>query len=118
LAAVPALRPDVTIIHAQKADKAGNVLVEGIVGVQKEALLAATRNIVTVEEVVDCVVAPGNATSGAMHRCGRISVIPAGHDSPGRIVACRSPPFPPERAGCCAPAAEIVSSAALNAPRK
>lgn len=53
LAAVPALRPDVTIIHAQKADRAGNVLVEGIVGIQKEAVLAARRAIVTVEEVVD-----------------------------------------------------------------
>ena len=53
LAAVPALRPDVTIVHAQKADRAGNVLVEGIVGVQKEAVLAATRALVTVEEVVD-----------------------------------------------------------------
>jgi len=53
LASVPALRPDVTIIHAQKADRAGNVLVEGIVGVQKEAVLAATRAIVTVEEIVD-----------------------------------------------------------------
>ena len=41
LAAVPAHRPDVTIIHAQKADRAGNVLLEGIVGVQKEAVLAA-----------------------------------------------------------------------------
>jgi glutaconate CoA-transferase subunit A len=53
LAAVPALRPDVTIIHAQKADRAGNVLVEGIVGVQKEAVLAAARAIATVEEIVD-----------------------------------------------------------------
>ena len=53
LAAVPALRPDVTIVHAQKADRAGNVLVEGIVGVQKEAVLAATRALVTVEEIVD-----------------------------------------------------------------
>jgi glutaconate CoA-transferase subunit A len=60
LASVPAIRPDVTIIHAQKADRAGNVLVEGIVGVQKEALLAATRNIVTVEEVVDHVVERGS----------------------------------------------------------
>ena len=41
LAAVPALRPDVTIIHAQKADREGNVLIEGIIGVQKEAVLAA-----------------------------------------------------------------------------
>jgi glutaconate CoA-transferase subunit A len=53
LAAVPALRPDVTIVHAQKADRAGNVLIRGIVGVQKEAVLAASRSIVTVEEVVD-----------------------------------------------------------------
>jgi glutaconate CoA-transferase subunit A len=53
LACVPALRPDVTIIHAQKADLEGNVLIEGIVGVQKEAVLAARRAVVTVEEVVD-----------------------------------------------------------------
>lgn len=53
LAAVPAIRPDVTIIHAQRADRKGNVLIEGIVGVQKEAVLAAKRSIVTVEEIVD-----------------------------------------------------------------
>ncbi|MGI6851200.1 CoA transferase subunit A [Mesorhizobium sp. 1B3] len=53
LAAVPAVRPDVTFIHAQKADKKGNVLVEGIIGIQKEAVLAAKRAVVTVEEVVD-----------------------------------------------------------------
>src|SRR6187455_3256083 len=53
LAAVPAIRPDVTFIHAQKADRKGNVLVEGIVGVQKEAVLAARRAVITVEEIVD-----------------------------------------------------------------
>ena len=53
LAAVPALRMDVTIVHAQKADRDGNVLIRGIVGVQKEAVLAADRSIVTVEEIVD-----------------------------------------------------------------
>ncbi len=53
LATVPAIRPDVTVIHAQRADRDGNVMVEGIVGVQKEAVLAAKRAIVTVEEVVD-----------------------------------------------------------------
>jgi glutaconate CoA-transferase, subunit A len=53
LACVPALRPDVTIIHAQKADRQGNVLLAGIVGVQKEAVLAAKRTVVTVEEIVD-----------------------------------------------------------------
>jgi glutaconate CoA-transferase, subunit A len=53
LAAVPALRMDTTIIHAQKADRAGNVLINGIVGVQKEAVLAAQHAVVTVEEIVD-----------------------------------------------------------------
>lgn len=53
LAAVPAIRPDVTIIHAQKANRHGDVLVEGIIGVQKEAVLAARRSIVTVEQIVD-----------------------------------------------------------------
>lgn len=53
LAAVPAVRPDVTFIHAQKADKKGNVLIEGIIGIQKEAVLAAKRAVVTVEEVVE-----------------------------------------------------------------
>ena len=40
LAAVPAHRPDVAVIHAQRADKAGNVMIEGVLGVQKEAVLA------------------------------------------------------------------------------
>jgi glutaconate CoA-transferase subunit A len=53
LAAVPALRPDVAVIHALKADCAGNVLLEGIVGVQKEVVLASKRSIVTVEEIVE-----------------------------------------------------------------
>jgi glutaconate CoA-transferase, subunit A len=53
LAAVPAIRPDVTIIHAQKADRQGNVLLWGVIGVQKEAVLAAKRSIITVEEIVD-----------------------------------------------------------------
>ena len=53
LAAVPALRPDAAVIHALKADRAGNVLIEGILGVQKEAVLAAKRSLVTVEEIVD-----------------------------------------------------------------
>jgi glutaconate CoA-transferase, subunit A len=61
LAAVPALRPDVTVIHAQKADRKGNVLLWGVVGIQKEAVLAAKRAIVTVEEVVDNLNAPPNS---------------------------------------------------------
>ena len=53
LTAVPAVNPDVTIIHAQQADRRGNVGLWGIVGVQKEAVLAAGAAIVTVEEIVD-----------------------------------------------------------------
>jgi len=53
LTAVAALRPDVTVIHAQRADRAGNVQFWGITGVQKEAVLAAARSVVTVEEIVD-----------------------------------------------------------------
>jgi len=53
LALVPALRPDVTFIHAQRANKRGDVLIEGITGVQKEAALAAQRVVVTVEKIVE-----------------------------------------------------------------
>jgi glutaconate CoA-transferase subunit A len=52
LTAVPALNPDVTVIHAQRADERGNVQMWGITGVQKEAVLAARRSLVTVEEIV------------------------------------------------------------------
>jgi glutaconate CoA-transferase, subunit A len=79
LAAVPAHRPDVAVIHALRADRAGNVLLEGIVGVQKEAVLAAKRSIVTVEEVVEdfgprnlnAVILPGWTV-------GAIAVVPGG----------------------------------------
>jgi glutaconate CoA-transferase, subunit A len=53
LAAVPAHRPDIGIVHAQQADRQGNVQLWGILGVQKETVLASARAIVTVEEVVD-----------------------------------------------------------------
>jgi glutaconate CoA-transferase subunit A len=53
LAAVRALRPDVGIVHAQRADRQGNVQLWGISGVQKEAVLASARSLVTVEEIVD-----------------------------------------------------------------
>jgi glutaconate CoA-transferase subunit A len=53
LAAVKALRPDIAVIHAQQADRLGNVQLWGITGVQKEAVLAARRSLVTVEEIVD-----------------------------------------------------------------
>ncbi|MET8155789.1 CoA transferase subunit A [Sphaerisporangium sp. NPDC005289] len=53
LAAVAALNPDVTVIHAQQADREGNVQLWGLTGVQKEAALAARRVLVTVEEIVE-----------------------------------------------------------------
>lgn len=53
LTVVPAIRPDVAIVHAQKADRTGNVYITGIMGVQKEAVLSARRAVVTVEEIVD-----------------------------------------------------------------
>jgi glutaconate CoA-transferase subunit A len=53
LAAVPALNPDVTILHAQRADRAGNVALHGIVGAAREAAMAASKLIVTVEDIVD-----------------------------------------------------------------
>ena len=79
LAAVPAIRPDVTIIHAQRADRAGNVLLDGIVGVQKQAVLAAKRAVVTVEEQVDDLAAPGlNAVILPAWTISAIAVVPGG----------------------------------------
>jgi glutaconate CoA-transferase subunit A len=78
LAAVPAIRPDVAIIHAQKADRKGNVLLWGIVGVQKEAVLSAKRSIVTVEEVVDDLKAWPNACILPSWVIDRVCVVPRG----------------------------------------
>jgi glutaconate CoA-transferase, subunit A len=79
LAAVPAIRPDVAIIHAQRADKTGNVLIEGIVGVQKQAVLAAKRAIVTVEEIVDDLAAPSfNSVILPAWTVSAIAVVPGG----------------------------------------
>ncbi|MBW3619285.1 MAG: CoA transferase subunit A [Actinobacteria bacterium] len=79
LAAVPALRPDVAIIHAQRADRDGNVLLEGIVGVQKEAVLAAARAVVTVEEIVDDLAAPSpNSIVLPRWAVDAVAVVPGG----------------------------------------
>jgi glutaconate CoA-transferase subunit A len=74
LTAVPALNPDVTVIHAQRADRDGNVQMWGITGVQKEALLAARTSLVTVEEIVETlepmpgqVIVPGWAITCVAH---------------------------------------------------
>ncbi len=88
-AAVPAVNPDVTIVHAQQADRSGNVHLWGITGVQKEALPAARRTLGTVEEVVDTfephsgdLVIPGWALTA-------VAVVPGGWR--------RSAPRPPRR---------------------
>jgi glutaconate CoA-transferase subunit A len=79
LAAIPSHRPDVAVIHALRADRAGNVLLEGILGVQKEAVLAARRSIVTVEEIVDDFGPRSlNATILPSWTIGAISVVPGG----------------------------------------
>ncbi|WP_106475758.1 CoA transferase subunit A [Phytohalomonas tamaricis] len=78
LAAIPSNRPDVAIIHAQRADKQGNVLIEGIIGVQKEAVLAAKHSVVTVEEIVDDLNAHPNACVLPAWTISAIAVAPGG----------------------------------------
>ena len=78
LAAVPALRPDVTIIHAQQADRSGNVFLWGIVGVQKEAVLAAKKALVTVEEVVETFDAAPNSVILPHWIISAVAVVPGG----------------------------------------
>jgi len=78
LAAVAALRPDVTVIHAQQADRAGNVQYWGITGVQKEAVLAATRSVVTVEEIVDVLEPRPGAVLLPTWAVGYVAVAPGG----------------------------------------
>jgi glutaconate CoA-transferase subunit A len=78
LAAVPAVRPDVTVVHAQKADRKGNVLLWGVLGVQKEAVLAARRAIITVEEIVDELDAWPNACVLPHWALGAVCLEPGG----------------------------------------
>jgi glutaconate CoA-transferase subunit A len=78
LAAVRALRPDVTILHAQRADRAGNVLLHGILGAQKEAALAADALVVTVEEVSDDLGAGENAVVLPHWVVSAVACVPGG----------------------------------------
>jgi len=78
LAAVPSIRLDTAIVHAQKADKRGNVLMWGIVGIQKEAVLCAKRAIVTVEEIVDDLEAPPNAVVLPRWVIDAVCLVPGG----------------------------------------
>lgn len=77
---VPPLNPDVTIIHAQRADRKGNVQIWGIAGVQQEAVYAADKVIVTVEEIVDdeVVRADPNRTLIPAHAVDAVCVVPTG----------------------------------------
>jgi glutaconate CoA-transferase subunit A len=78
LAATPALAPDVTIVHAQQADRHGNVRIWGIVGVQKEAVLAAKHAIVTVEEIVEEFDRSTNATILPRWALAAVCLVPGG----------------------------------------
>jgi glutaconate CoA-transferase, subunit A len=78
LTAVAALRPDVTVIHAQQADRAGNVQFWGITGVQKEAVLAAARSVVTVEEIVDVLEPRPGAVLLPAWAVGYVALAPGG----------------------------------------
>jgi glutaconate CoA-transferase, subunit A len=78
LTAVPALTPDVTVIHAQRADRRGNVQLWGLTGVQKEAVLAAKRSLVTVEEVVETLEPRPGAVFLPAWVVGAVAVVPGG----------------------------------------
>ncbi len=78
LTALPALTPDVTVLHAQQADREGNVLLRGIVGACREAAQAARTLVVTVEEVVDQLDAPMNAFVIPAWQVSAIAVVPGG----------------------------------------
>lgn len=78
LAAVPAINPDVTILHAQQVDAAGNVLIRGILGAAKEAAMAAGRLLVTVEEQVERFAADMNAVVLPAVTIASVSIVPGG----------------------------------------
>ena len=73
-----AVRPDLAVIHAQQADRHGNVMLWGLVGVQKEAVLAAERALVTVEELVDELEPRPGAIVLPAWTVSAISVVPGG----------------------------------------
>jgi glutaconate CoA-transferase, subunit A len=78
LTAVSALRPDVAVIHAQLADRSGNVQYWGITGVQKEAVLASARSVVTVEEVVESLEPRPGAVVLPSWTVGYVAQVPGG----------------------------------------
>jgi glutaconate CoA-transferase subunit A len=78
LRAVPAITPDVTILHAQQVDAEGNVLIRGIVGAAREAALAARCLLVTVETQVERLGAPLNALVLPHWLVSAVSIVPGG----------------------------------------
>lgn len=78
LTALPAITPDVTVLHAQRADREGNVWLNGIVGASREAAMAAKTLVVTVEEVVDALDAPMNAFVIPGWQVAAIAEVPGG----------------------------------------
>jgi glutaconate CoA-transferase subunit A len=78
LAAVPAINPDVTILHAQQIDATGNVLLRGIIGAAKEAAMAARCLLVTVEEEVESLRADMNALVLPSWLITAASLVPGG----------------------------------------
>lgn len=78
LTAVPAIRPDVTILHAQQIDMAGNVLLRGIIGAAKEAAMAAERLVITVEEQVARLETDMNAVVLPSWLVTAASIVPGG----------------------------------------
>jgi glutaconate CoA-transferase subunit A len=78
LTAVPALHPDVGIVHAQRADRAGNVQYWGIQGVHKEVVLGSARSLVTVEEVVDELIPMPGAVVLPSWTVTRVAHVPGG----------------------------------------
>ena len=107
--AVPPLRPDVAIVHAQRASAGGDTQVWGLLGCQKEAAFAAERVIVVVEEVVDEAVIRADPEPDdhprAHRRCrrrravGRAPVVRPGHVRPRQPVLPRLGPDQPRRGG-------------------
>jgi glutaconate CoA-transferase subunit A len=78
LTAVRAINPDVAIVHAQQADKQGNVQLWGQVGVQKETVLGAKRSLVTVEEIVDELKPRPNSVVLPRWVVSRVALVPGG----------------------------------------
>ena len=80
LYAVPALTPDVAIVHVQRADTRGNAQVWGLLGLQREAAFAARNVIVTAEEIVDTSVirADPNRTIIPAPRVSAVCHVPLG----------------------------------------